>query len=179
MKALCGYNVALNPIQQTDLEMIRQWRNSPAVSQFMLSQEDISTEQQQAWFNKLQRDNTQQHWLICYKQQPIGCANIKACYQGQQLSNAQAIEVGLYIADERYRGNIVAFAPTLLVNDYCFEELATKQLLAVVKNSNQAALNYNEKLGYKVQQRGELLKLTLTAKDYQQATVTIKQFLSR
>ena len=176
---LAGYSVELLPVAEDDLEMIRQWRNSPAVSQYMLSRDEISQEQQLAWFKKLQRENNQQHWVIYYKNQAIGSANIKACYKGQELSTATAIEAGLYIADERYRGNIIAFAPALLINDYCFSTLNTGQMLAVVKPSNTAALNYNQKLGYKIQQRGELITLTLTKQDYQQATQLIKQFLSR
>ncbi|WP_416305809.1 GNAT family N-acetyltransferase [Neptunicella sp. SCSIO 80796] len=179
MKQLAGYNVQLKSVEFEDLELLRGWRNDPQVSQFMLSQELISKEQQTAWFNKIQRDPAQQHWLIYYKQQPIGSANIKAIYQGQTLRNATTIEPGLYIGDKRYRGNLLAFAPTLLINDYCFEQLKVKQLHAVVKQSNQAALNYNLKLGYKIQKQAELVEITLTERDYQQASQTLKRFLSR
>lgn len=176
---LVGYNVELKAIKQQDLELLRNWRNDPQVSQFMLSQELISAEQQLAWFKKIQRDDSQYHWMIYYKNQPIGSANIKAIYQGQTLHNATTIEPGLYIADERYRGNLLAFAPTLLINDYCFDQLKVKQLHAVVKQTNQAALNYNQKLGYKIQKQAELVEITLTAGDYQQASHMLKNLLSR
>ena len=175
---LSGYNVVLRDISQSDLEQLRDWRNDPDIARQMISQDEITAEQQQAWFMKIQRDPGQQHWMIEYKGEPIGSANIKALY-ARDLADASSIEPGLYIGEARFRGNLIAFAPTLLLNDYCFEVLGAKQLRAVVKRSNQAALKYNEKLGYKLQKDAELCELTLTASDYQQATGMLKNLLSR
>jgi RimJ/RimL family protein N-acetyltransferase len=180
---LSGYQVILTEVCEDDIETIRQWRNDPAVSQYMLSQDLISVEQQQAWFNKIQRGDSQQHFVIHYKNQAIGVANIRACYQGESLKTARTIEPGLYIAHEKYRNNILAFAPTLVLNDYCFEELACQQLKAVVKGDNQAALNYNKKLGYQIEKYSEsleeLVEIRLNKVDYRQHTVQLKALLSR
>jgi RimJ/RimL family protein N-acetyltransferase len=176
---LKGYQVVLRPLVQEDLEQVRQWRNDPAISQFMLSQEMISKEQQQAWFNKIQQDNTQQHFMILYKDKAIGCANIKTRFQGETLLSAEVLEPGLYIADERYRNNILAFSPTLVMNDYCFNQLGVSSLFAVVKAENQAALNYNLKLGYRIDNNGELLEISLQKDDYQHHSAQLKALLSR
>ncbi len=175
---LQGYAVTLRPIQSSDLEQLRQWRNSEPVRQQMLSQQTISVEQQNAWFSKVQRDPAQHHWVIEYKSRPIGSANIKALY-ASKLDEATTIEPGLYIGDPAYRQNIIAFAPTLLINDYCFNTLAASQLKAVVKASNQAAMNYNIKLGYKVHSNHDVCELILTKPAYEQATAMLKQLLSR
>ena len=179
---LSGYQVQLTQVTQDDLAMLRAWRNDPNVSQFMLSQDNISQEQQQAWFNKISRDDSQQHFVIRYKNQAIGAANIKAFYQGEVLNNARVIEPGLYIAEPQYRNNILAFAPTLLLNDYCFNDLAVEQLKAVVKADNQAALNYNKKLGYQVvniHTNEALVEIVLTNQHYQDKAKMLKTFLSR
>jgi RimJ/RimL family protein N-acetyltransferase len=173
-RQLNGYQVTLQAVVEDELERIRQWRNNPSVAQFMLSQDTISEEQQRAWFKKISRDLSQQHFMIYYKNQAIGVANIKSYYQGETLFNARIIEPGLYIADERYRGNILAFAPSLMLVDYCFDVLRTNNLIAVVKADNQAALNYNEKLGYKIEKQGELVELTLNKDDYQKKTQGLK-----
>lgn len=178
-RSLSGYQVSLQTVTETDLEGIRQWRNDPSVARFMLSQDKISVEQQRAWFKKITRDPCQQHFMIHYKNQPIGVANIKSYYQGETLVSARAIEPGLYIADERYRGNILAFAPSLLLIDYCFEGLAAQSLKAVVKADNQAALNYNEKLGYQIEKQGELVEIKLNRDDYAQKTQGLKALLNR
>jgi RimJ/RimL family protein N-acetyltransferase len=176
---LSGYQVRLEQVDSHDIEQLRTWRNDPAVAQFMLTQESISKQQQQAWFQKIQRDSSQQHFVIWYKNEAIGAANIKTFYQGETLDAARAIEPGLYIADPRYRSNILAFAPTLLLNDYCFDVLATQSLVAVVKASNQAALNYNFKLGYRIEKQAELVEIRLNAADYQQHTAALKALLNR
>jgi len=175
---LSGYKVELREVQQQDLELLRLWRNDPKISQFMLSREFISTEQQQAWFNKIQSDPKQQHFIIAYKGQEIGSANIQL-YSGESLQNAAIIEPGLYIYDDKYRGNVLAFAPTLLLNDYCFEQLGVKYLKAVVKSDNLAALNYNQKLGYRILKHGELIEISLNYDDYQQASTPLKRLFSR
>lgn len=176
---LSGYQVELSQVTQADIEQVRQWRNDPAIAQYMLSQEQISVEQQQAWFNKINGDNRQQHFIIRYKGEAIGVANIRAYYQGENLLNARLIEPGLYIASSRYRGNILAFSPALLLNDYCFNILGVPQLLAMVKASNQAALNYNAKLGYKILNSGELIEIRLNKHDYQQASASLQALLNR
>lgn len=176
---LTGYQIELSTVTEEDLPLMRSWRNSPDVSQFMISQESISEEQQLAWFNKIQRDTTQHHYVIFYKSQPIGSANIKSRGVNISLQQASVVEPGLYIGVEKYRNNILAFAPTLLLNDYCFNTLGVKKLVAVVKADNQVALNYNKKIGYKVDNQGELIDISLNFEDYQQHTKQLKGFLSR
>lgn len=175
---LTGYQVILRTLTEGDLEMVRNWRNDPRISQFMLSQELISPEQQRAWFKKVSRDPKQQHFIILYKDQPIGAANIRVL-QGINLHNATVIEPGLYIFEDKYRANLLTFAPTLLLNDYCFNQLGVEKLRAVVKSDNEAALNYNAKLGYQVVRNGSLVEIELDQLSYEQASRPLKGLLSR
>ena len=57
-KILKGYQVCLRSVTKADLEQLRQWRNDPWVKQFMLTQQNISDEQQLAWFHKIKADMT-------------------------------------------------------------------------------------------------------------------------
>lgn len=177
---LSGYQVTLRDVAQDDLEMIRNWRNDPETRQHMLSQETISPEQQSAWFDRLQSDPCQRQWLILYRDKPIGVASIKSVDDGTPLDAASRVEPGLYIADLAYRGNILAFAPTLLMNDYCFGQLGASELQATVKEDNEAALGYNRKLGYReVERQSGLVRIALGPEDYEVSAAPIKAFLSR
>lgn len=176
---LTGYQVTLRKVAEQDLDLLRKWRNLPEISQFMLSNEPITAEQQNAWFKKIQRDDSQCHFIIYYKEKPIGSANLKARGKGLSLLAAQCIEPGLYIAEPLYRNNIVAFAPTLLLNDFCFDTLKCDHLRAVVKAENSAALKYNFKLGYQQVSAGELIEIELKLEDYQSHTKALKSLLSR
>lgn len=175
---LSGYQVTLRPVTHDDLEMLRIWRNAPSVSQFMLSQDSITPEQQTAWFKKVSRDPKQLHFVITYKDQPIGAANLRVL-QGANLHTATVIEPGLYIFEDKYRANLLTFAPSLLLNDFCFNRLGVKILRAVVKSENEAALNYNKKLGYQVVRKGALVEIELQQRGYEQASKPLKGLLSR
>jgi RimJ/RimL family protein N-acetyltransferase len=174
-----GYQVKLLPIAECHLEQLRIWRNSEHVRQNMLSQGHISEEQQKAWFAHICRARNQFHYAIEYKQQLIGSCNIKTRGQQADIYSAAHFELGLYIGDTNYLSNIIAFAPTLLMNDYCFESLKAAALHAVVIPENIAALRYNQQLGYKIVKRAELVELSLEYTDYQLKSQLIKRLLDR
>ncbi|GIU51256.1 hypothetical protein TUM4438_40240 [Shewanella sairae] len=142
------YGVTLTPIEPEHLEMVRQWRNSPSIQQFMLDQREISEAQQQAWYSGLADDSSRAYWLIMFKEQPIGVASILAIDKTVGTG-----EPGLYIYPEQYRSNIVPFCVAFALNDMAFFELGLKRLDAIVLSHNSAALRFNIKCGY--QQLGE------------------------
>ncbi|WP_100642149.1 GNAT family N-acetyltransferase [Alteromonas facilis] len=174
-----GYQVRLRNILRDDLELLRQWRNSDHVRKFMLTDGYITQEQQQAWFEHIRRATNQLHFVIEYRGHPIGSCNIKTRGQAADIFSAEHFELGLYIGDEQYAGNVIAFSPTLLMNDFCFEQLHANQLHAVVKPDNLAAMRYNEKLGYKIVNRGELFELVLDRQHYDEHSKVLKTLLNR
>ena len=176
---IAGFNVCLRPISEGDLPQIREWRNSSFVRRQMLTTNEISCEQQQQWFANVRQSLNQQHWLILYREEPIGVTNVKSVNQELILPSSPVLEAGLYIGNEKYQGNLIAFSPTLAMYDYCFENLDTREFVAKVKVSNEAALKYNKALGYKIVHTTDLIHLSLVKRDYDKATSRIKKFLSR
>lgn len=198
---LSGYGVELRSVIKSDIEMLRQWRNKDHIRSMMKSTSYITKEQQQVWFDSLEDATHVRHFLISYKEQAVGSATLTATsfVSGftDDLENAREIETGLYIGHESYRNNILAFAPSLLACDYCFDELQVEQLVATVNSSNKQALSYNEKLGYKEvsrfftevaeqtsssdikTRRQEWISFTLQRKDYIEATKQVRNLLSR
>lgn len=174
-----GYQVHLRPVSEQDLETLRQWRNSEHVARQMVSSEPISTEQQHAWFQKISRDPSQRHWVVEYKGVPIGATNVKTVVMNQTVDGADILEPGLYIGHPDYIGNMIAFAPTLALYDYCFERLATTRFRARVKPNNTAALKYNQQLGYEIVNQQDFAELHLHKEAYQRQTECLKQWLSR
>ncbi|QJR81830.1 GNAT family N-acetyltransferase [Alteromonas pelagimontana] len=176
---ITGYSVHLRPVVYSDLEQLREWRNSAFVSKQMLDSQYISAEQQAAWFMKVSRDDSQYHWIVEYQGHCIGSTNIKARHVGERVHTAKELEPGLYIGDPDYQGNILAFAPTLAMYDFCFNELQTQSFHAVVKATNQAAIKYNQQLGYEIVSQQKLLELSLQKEAYERQTVMLKRLLSR
>jgi RimJ/RimL family protein N-acetyltransferase len=198
---LSGYGVEMRSVVKSDIEMLRQWRNKDHIRSMMKSTSYITKEQQQIWFDGLEVATHVRHFLISYKEQAVGSATLTGTsfVSGftDDLENAREIETGLYIGHESYRNNILAFAPSLLACDYCFDELQVEQLVATVNSSNKQALSYNEKLGYKEvsrfftevaeqtsnsdikTRRQEWISFTLQSKDYIEATKQVRNLLSR
>nr|WP_256444446.1 GNAT family N-acetyltransferase [Aestuariibacter sp. A3R04] len=176
---LSAYQVLLRPIKESDLALLRGWRNSDFVREKMVTTSLISEEQQYAWFKKICHDHTQMHWLIEYRGKPIGATNVKVPVTGETVNTATTLEPGLYIGEPKYQGNILAFAPTLALYDYCFKYMKVDKFRAAVKSTNVAALKYNQQLGYQISSRDDFIHLCLQKEAYERQTVTLKSFLSR
>lgn len=179
---LSGYGITLRPIHEDDLEQLLSWRNRHDIRIMMKNQEPISLAQHRAWHHSISSKPEQQHFAIEYKGVLIGSANIRLL----QMKDAKQthFEPGLYIGHEEYKSNILAFAPSLVLNDYCFGFLSASKLKATVHKSNQAAIAYNTKLGYRLSslsysEQDEWLTMLLNYDDYQHATKVIRGFLSR
>jgi len=142
-----AFAVDLVPLAEGDLERVRAWRNSPEVASQMLSQAYIDEASQRAWFACVHGDRRQAHFVIAYKGQPIGACNLKALGAGA-LGEARDVEVGFYVGEPRYRGSMLAFFPALALNGHAFEVFAPERIVAKVRPENQAALRFNEQLGY-------------------------------
>ncbi|WP_048689731.1 GNAT family N-acetyltransferase [Catenovulum maritimum] len=177
---LSAYAVNLAQLAEPDIEQVRLWRNTDFVRKQMVNQDLISREQQQAWFYSLGQKQDQQHFMIDYKSQPIGVINIRALDTNSLLTAKQA-EVGLYIGNDKYQNNFIAFAPSLVINDYAFTHLKIDRLASKVRKTNLAALKYNQQLGYLIGEddNDEFNAIELTADNYNKATTQIKNWLSR
>lgn len=174
-----AYGIQLRPIAEEHLEPLRKWRNSPEVAHQMVTQKLITVTQQVQWFHSIRERKDQQHFAILYRQQLIGAANLKTL-NGGHIVDADTLEPGIYIGAERYRANVLAFAPSLTLLDYCFDGLKVKQLTARVKVSNQAALSYNYKLGYVAVDKDErFVQIALKAQPYHDATTQLKSLFNR
>ena len=177
---LTGYSVKLLPVAQQDLALLFNWRNEKSIREQMVDQKLISFEQHQQWFNALSSKKAEQHFVIYYKNDAIGVINIKTVQTVGQTQGHENGEVGLYIANENYKGNIVAFAPSLVINDLAFEQLKLKRLSSKVRADNFAALKYNQQLGYQLApEENGFIAISLTADNYHKTTKSLKQFLSR
>ncbi len=147
VEPIAAYGVVLTTVTAEDLASLRQWRNQPDISAQMLDQRLISEADQQRWFERIRQDASQQHFVIRYKNEPVGACNLKQP-EGQSVFGSKVLESGFYLADPRFRGSMLAFFPALTLNQYCFQTLGCTTLLAHVKLDNSAALRFNQQLGY-------------------------------
>ena len=134
----------LRPLAADDLELVRTWRNSEAVAQYMYTDAPVSVEQQQAWFARISTDVTKEYWLIMHQGRPVGVANLYAINAG-----ARSCYWAFYLGDENLRGSGLGAKVELAVLAYVFDERKLNKLLCEVFVSNDKVIAMHEKFGFR------------------------------
>ena len=95
-------NIEFQNILEVDknlIELVRNWRNSKKVNQYMYTNHYISKEEHQKWMEKLRAKDTAIAWIIKYNGKPVGIAQLSNIDYEKKIT-----EWGFYIADESVRG---------------------------------------------------------------------------
>ena len=139
------YGVTLCRLTEDKIELVRNWRNDPKISKYMEFRDHITVEMQQKWFKKID-NNCNYYFIIEVNGVEIGLVNIRDInYQEREG------EGGIFIYDDSYLNSMVSFQTALAINDFCFEELGLKRIIAHIMSDNKRAIDYNKHQGYKIQ----------------------------
>ncbi|WP_417504409.1 GNAT family N-acetyltransferase [Marinomonas gallaica] len=167
------YQIEFRAIEHDDIEQLRQWRNRDDIRLMMVDQSQISQVQQQTWFERLGTQVNRHHFALWFRDQLIGYANAS-------LDEPDSASTGLYIGHEKYRGSMLAICVGVGLSEWCFEQLPISSIDAQVAPYNQAALRFNESLGYRVVEQNEnWVFLSKTQHEFEQARERLLPMLSR
>ena len=139
-----NYGVILKRLTEDQLEMVRNWRNSPPVRSVMEYQEFISSEQQKSWFKTIDNNNNF-YFVIGVDAVYIGLVHLSSIDYKQGHCHA-----GLFIGDSKYAGTPYPVSASLSILDFAFYVLNLDIVFAKVKADNQVALQYNLGLGFEI-----------------------------
>ena len=89
---LTGYGVTLRRLSHDRIEMVRNWRNDPKISQYMLTQDYISPEMQEKWFQKVSQSETEFYFIVEYQNKPIGLICIRGINYEKKILKIQMKE---------------------------------------------------------------------------------------
>ncbi len=160
---LKGFGVELQRLTADKLELVRQWRNSADVRQYMEFQDDITPEMQQAWFEKIDNANNY-YFLLSYNGKHIGVMNLKDIDYEEGTA-----EKGSLIWEQSLRGHGLGYRANLLVCDFAFNTLKLKKIIIHILSTNVASITLNTRLGFALSPHQEEIKnqeYTLTPEDY-------------
>lgn len=141
---ISNYGIELISITESDLALVREWRNSPDVSDYMFFQTEITPEKQLEWFHTL--DETSVYLMIVYKGEKIGVINVKNINWSKRTG-----EAGIFIGDKRYHNSPVSMQAIFAMMDAFIISFRFIILKAIVKKSNVKAIDFNKQLGYEIQ----------------------------
>lgn len=136
-------DIQLVPLIEEDLELVRNWRNSPEVSKYMYTENYITPEQQQNWFNNLNKQKSI-YWIIVYNGQKLGLASVTGIDQ-----ILQSCYWAFYLGDTTLRGAGIGGKVEFKVLDYVFFELELNKLRCEVFVSNNKVIKMHEKFGFR------------------------------
>ena len=135
---------SLRSIRQEDLSMLLAWRNSERIASEMLTSHEITWEEHEAWFQRIQRCEPLRNFVFCYEDRAIGYMGFsdwdeenKRCSAGSYLGSVTdvPIDAGLLLD---YMGL-----------EYIFSQTEMNKVWSYVFAHNKRAYKLNLLLGYK------------------------------
>lgn len=137
-------DINLRKLALQDIEMVRNWRNSPEVSSYMYNETFITEEQQLNWYNKVSNDPSSFYWIIEYNSKSIGLVSItdinktlNSCYWA------------FYLGDTTTRGGGIGAKVEYNILELVFFQLKLNKLRCEVFVSNQKVIKMHEKFGFR------------------------------
>lgn len=158
---LDNYDVRLIRLTEEKIEMVRNWRNDPKISQYMLYQDYITPEMQRKWFEEVNNDRNF-YYIIEYKGKEVGLINVKDIDYEQKVG-----EGGIFIYDEHLQNTDLAYRCHILLFDYIFSEVALNGIISEIQPTNQRAIRFATFLGCEItKENPECLFFLLTKENY-------------
>ena len=145
-------NIYIRPINESDIEIIRQWRNQDDVRNNFIDNSIISIEQQKEWYANYLLDETDKMFIIIFKK-PIGCCSLYDI----DSKNKKAEFGKLMIGEEKNREKKYAQDAVYRICRYGFNTLGLENIYLSTFEDNIKAVGLYKKLGFK--EVGEKLKI--------------------
>jgi UDP-4-amino-4,6-dideoxy-N-acetyl-beta-L-altrosamine N-acetyltransferase len=146
---LTKYGITLTRLRKNDIELVRQWRNSPQINQFMEYRGNITPEMQRDWFRSV--DNFENfYFIIEYQGNKIGLINSSNIEWDTVSSDG-----GIFLWDDQYYETFVpVWASLCLLETTYFIMGAGRSVIKTLKD-NERAKKLNIHLGYELMQGQE------------------------
>jgi RimJ/RimL family protein N-acetyltransferase len=142
---LTKYGIVLRRLRESDIELVRQWRNSHKITQFMEYRENITPEMQQEWF--LSVNNFENfYYIIEYQGNDIGMINSSRVDWSTVSS-----EGGIFLWDDKYYETFVPVWASLCLLETSFFILGAGKSYIKTLRDNERAKKLNLHLGYELQ----------------------------
>jgi len=146
---LTKYGITLNRLGEKDIELVRQWRNSPKISQFMEYRKNISPEMQRVWFKSI--NNLENfYFIIEYQGQKIGLINSSHIEWDTVSSDG-----GIFLWDDQYYETFVPVWASLCLLETTYFVLGAGRSTIKTLRDNERAKKLNIHLGYELMEGQE------------------------
>lgn len=133
--------LSIQPLKQSDIELLRKWRNDEHIAKFFRKIGFISAQQQLQWYNKYLIEK-EYYWSIVENGKTIGALAI------YNISDTDA-EIGrIMIGDINARGKGYGYKALIMAMTIGFQQLNLKKFNLNVHEKNTTALNIYKLAGF-------------------------------
>lgn len=137
-------DIKLVNLKIEDIEMVRNWRNSQDVAQYMYNDNYISESDQEKWFDTVKNSKNSVYWIIEYNNKQLGLASVT----GIDFT-LQSCYWAFYLGDLSVRGAGIGAKVEFNVIEYVFNELNLNKLRCEVFVNNDKVIKMHEKYGFR------------------------------
>ena len=137
-------DVGFSRLTESELDRVRNWRNSPDVARFMYNDRAITALEHRQWFERVSRDPAVSYWLIELDGEPVGLANVVDLNFARKSASW-----AFYLADPRTRGRGVGQYVEYCVLDCVFDYWRLETLNCQVLASNPDVIALHKGVGFK------------------------------
>lgn len=138
--------VALRPIEESDLEQLRKWRNDPELRQRTREWKALTSQDQARWFERITSAGRSDHmFIVMHNNTAIGVIGL--C--GWNMHDRHA-EISFYVGDTENRGKGYMISALTLLIDWGFRQ-GLHRIWAEVYAFNIPSVKLLEKLGFVIE----------------------------
>jgi len=169
------YGIDLSRLKEEDIELVRTWRNSPLIQQYMEYREYITPEMQKKWFDSVNNINNF-YFIIHFEGRKIGLINTSNVNWEDMTSDG-----GIFLWEEKYYETFVPVWASLCLLEADFFVFQAKQSFIKTLKDNERAKILNKHLGYKVMENQEDVynqQYSLLKEDFISGSTKIKKAAS-
>lgn len=169
------WGITIGRLGMTELEELRRRRNDPAIGQFMIFRDEITPEQQLAWFQRV-NNKSNLYGTLYWQGQLIGITNLRDIDE-----DACTGEGGMIIWAQEHQNSLVPFRAALAGTDLAFWAYCFERITARVIATNRRAIRFNKALGYTFSEPDEhgVCHGSVTYPDYFAATWPLREEMDR
>lgn len=138
-----NFSFEVNRLKESQIELLRTWRNQQFVVEQMEYSTFITSKQQQQWYETIHNSSEHEYYIFSANDEAVGMVHLSKINYKEGSA-----EVGLFIGNPAYIGTGIALYASLFILKQAFYTLNLKLLVAKVKNTNTVAIQYNSILGF-------------------------------
>ena len=169
-----GYGIELRPVTRADLFVLRQWRNSPQISQMMVDNSYITSRQQQLWYQKIKERFDQAHWVAWCKEVRTGYVTIKG--KGP-LEHQKQLTGGMYSGNSQNKHKLLGYAMQIMMLDIVFGHLSVSKFRGPVQKKNDGVRKLLKQLGFREEGfKGDFVWTSIIPTDFKTARKKFERY---